>query len=129
MQSVTVSSSLQEFKLMYGMLFSIRSFVSKMSPLDMYPLQQLLVNLSACFSPCLSVVLSSLSLFRKEGFLSFQTSKYRLHYYETPSGLRFVMNTDLSVSNARETLQHIYSNVRHTHTQTETCLYIDSTEP
>ncbi|XP_061566075.1 trafficking protein particle complex subunit 1 [Cololabis saira] len=72
----------EEFKLMYGMLFSIRSFVSKMSPLDM-----------------------------KEGFQSFQTSKYRLHYYETPSGLKFVMNTDLSVPNARETLQHIYSNL------------------
>lgn len=60
----------------------------------------------------MSVILSGLSYLRKDGFLSFQTSKYRLHYYETPSGLRFVMNTDLSVSNARETLQQIYSNVR-----------------
>uniref|UniRef100_A0A8C6T3U1 Trafficking protein particle complex subunit n=1 Tax=Neogobius melanostomus TaxID=47308 RepID=A0A8C6T3U1_9GOBI len=67
----------EEYKLMYGMLFSIKSFVSKM----------------------------------KDGFLSFQTSKYRLHYYETPSGLKFVLNTDLSVSNARETLQLIYSSV------------------
>ncbi|KAK5889717.1 hypothetical protein CesoFtcFv8_015694 [Champsocephalus esox] len=48
---------------------------------------------------------------RKEGFLSFQTSKYRLHYYETPSGLRFILNTDLSVANARETLQSIYSSL------------------
>ncbi|XP_073679830.1 trafficking protein particle complex subunit 1-like [Garra rufa] len=70
----------EEFKLMYGMLFSIRSFVSKMSPVDM-----------------------------KDGFLAFQTSRYKLHYYETPTGIKLVMNTDLGVPNCRDTLQQIYS--------------------
>ncbi|KTF83367.1 hypothetical protein cypCar_00039455 [Cyprinus carpio] len=65
---------------MYGMLFSIRSFISKMSPLDM-----------------------------KDGFLAFQTSRYKLHYYETPTGIKLVMNTDLGVPNCRDTLQQIYS--------------------
>nr|XP_006116246.1 trafficking protein particle complex subunit 1 [Pelodiscus sinensis] len=48
---------------------------------------------------------------RKEGFLAFQTSKYKLHYYETPSGLKVVMNTDLGVANVRDVLHQIYSNI------------------
>ncbi|KAA0706455.1 Trafficking protein particle complex subunit 1 [Triplophysa tibetana] len=65
----------EEYKLMYGMLFSIRSFVN-----------------------C-----------RKDGFMSFHTSRYKLHYYETPTGIKLVMNTDLGVQNCRDTLQQIYS--------------------
>ncbi|XP_072032986.1 trafficking protein particle complex subunit 1-like [Amphiura filiformis] len=70
----------EEFKLMYGMIFSIKSFISRMSPVDF-----------------------------KDGFLNFCTSAYKLHFYETPSGLKFIANTSLNVDSLKEILQHIYS--------------------
>ncbi|KAK6167226.1 hypothetical protein SNE40_021310 [Patella caerulea] len=75
-------SSEEEFKLMYGMIFSIKSFVNRISPTDV-----------------------------KEGFMTYKTSKYRLHFFETLSGLKFIMNTDLNVGNIRDILQQIYSTI------------------
>lgn len=72
----------EEFKLMYGMIFSIKSFAQRLSPTDM-----------------------------KEGFLNFSTSKYKLHFFETHSGLKFIMNTDLHCGGMKDVLHQIFSSL------------------
>nr|SVE93975.1 EOG090X0HJH [Scapholeberis mucronata] len=72
----------EEAKLMYGMLYSIKNFVNKMSPHDV-----------------------------REGFQCYKTSKYVLNYFETPSGIKYVMNTDLQSQGVRELLQTINSQI------------------
>ena len=65
----TSMSKEEEAKLLYGMLFSLKSFSAKLSPTDM-----------------------------KTGFMSYKTSVYRLSLYETASSLKFVVNTDNEAS-------------------------------
>merc|ERR1712227_5122 len=71
-------------KVLYGMLFSLKSFCAKLSPLDM-----------------------------KQGFSSYKTNLYRLNFYETPSSLKFVLNTDSEASQqeVRELLSGLYCQV------------------
>jgi len=43
-------------------------------------------------------------------FLSYRTSQYKLHYYETPTNIKFVMLTDTKSGSMRIALQQIYVN-------------------
>ncbi|KAK9829742.1 hypothetical protein WJX72_007624 [[Myrmecia] bisecta] len=41
-------------------------------------------------------------------FHSFKTNNYKLHFLESPSGLKMVLNTDADVGDLREHLAYIY---------------------
>ncbi|XP_002154617.1 trafficking protein particle complex subunit 1 isoform X1 [Hydra vulgaris] len=69
----------EEQKLMYGMIFSIKSFVTRMSPTD-----------------------------SKDLFVNYRTNNYKLNYFETPTGLRIILNTDLNVAKCDDYLRSIY---------------------
>ena len=72
----------EEFKLMYGMIFSIKSFISRMSEKT-----------------------------SKDSFVSYKTSHYKLHFYESPTGIKIILNTDTAIGNLLNTLQHIYRKI------------------
>ncbi|KAK4997546.1 Trafficking protein particle complex subunit BET5 [Elasticomyces elasticus] len=44
-------------------------------------------------------------------FLSYRTGEYKLHYFETPTNLKFVMLTDTRINNMRTVLHQIWSNL------------------
>ena len=48
---------------------------------------------------------------RGGGFYACSTNTFKLNYYEPPSGLRFILTTDLGAGDMRESLRHIYSNI------------------
>ncbi|KAI9677515.1 MAG: TRAPP subunit bet5 [Caeruleum heppii] len=46
-----------------------------------------------------------------DNFISFRTGQYKMHYYETPTNLKFVMITDTKTNNLRIVLHQIYVNL------------------
>ena len=81
-QKVNTLTKDEERKLLFGMIHSIKAFVDKMSPKD-----------------------------GQNGFHSYSTNEYKLHFYESPTGFKFILTTDTRVGNITETLKKIYSQV------------------
>ena len=48
---------------------------------------------------------------REDNFISYRTNNYKLHYYETPTNLKFAMMTDIKTNNLRVVLHQIYVNL------------------
>lgn len=48
---------------------------------------------------------------QEDNFISYRTGHYKLHYYETPTCLKFVMITDTKTNNLRVVLHQIYVNL------------------
>ncbi|KAI0866847.1 snare-like protein [Xylaria cubensis] len=46
-----------------------------------------------------------------DAFISFRTSQYKLHYYETPTNLRFALLTEPGALSMRNVLHQIYINL------------------
>ncbi|EPE34094.1 SNARE-like protein [Glarea lozoyensis ATCC 20868] len=46
-----------------------------------------------------------------DSFISYRTGQYKLHYYETPTSIKFVMLTDTQSLNMRNVLHQIYVNL------------------
>jgi len=67
-------------KLVFGVVFSLRNMVRKLSSPD-------------------------------DNFVSYRTNNYKLHYYETPTNLKFVLITDIKTNNLRVVLHQIYVNL------------------
>ncbi|CAM9681997.1 unnamed protein product, partial [Sphacelaria rigidula] len=72
----------EEQRLMFGMLYSLKELVTKMSK-----------------EPAAA------------GLHALKTATYTLHHLETGSGLRFVLNTDNNAGDLRPNLKHLYSGI------------------
>lgn len=92
---LTTLSPHQDQKLMFGLLFSLRSFTVKMDPTSNNK-----GNLGVPQLPGQGC-----------SFHAFRTNTYKLSLLETPSGLKIVLVTDPKMGDLREVLRHIYSDI------------------
>ena len=89
-----MNNDIDSSKLLFGALFSLRNIASKLTSN---------VNIIDNTSQQLD--------FQKQNFLkSFATENYRAHYFETLSGLKFVLLTDPTIEDMQRHLHEIYSN-------------------
>ncbi|XXG84837.1 hypothetical protein AAC387_Pa11g0059 [Persea americana] len=83
----------QDHKLMFGLLFSLKSFTAKMDPTTIEK-----GNLGVPQLPGQGC-----------SFHSFRTNTYKLSFMESPSGIKIILVTHPKTGDLREALKYIYS--------------------
>ncbi|KAJ4794539.1 Trafficking protein particle complex subunit 1 [Rhynchospora pubera] len=83
----------QDHKLMFGLLFSLRSFTAKIDPTTAEK-----GNLGVPLLPGQGC-----------SFYSFKTNTYQLNFMETPSGIKLILITHSRTGDQREALKYIYN--------------------
>jgi hypothetical protein len=101
----------EDQKLVFGILLSSGGIASMLTP-DKYVFPPPPVsNISRTCTACGECVRRE----RERGVKRFATKSYALHHLETPTGLRFVLTTDPSVSDASAVLWHVFANLWREH--------------
>ncbi|ETW02458.1 hypothetical protein H310_05967 [Aphanomyces invadans] len=83
--AITLNDAEEEKRLMFGLIFSLKEFLRKMSPPSSTP--------------------------QTHSLKTFKTDVYTCHHLETPSGLRFILSTDCASGDLQDALQHMYGNL------------------
>ncbi|KAI9785007.1 MAG: TRAPP subunit bet5 [Geoglossum umbratile] len=85
-------SAEDDAKLIFGTVFSLRNMVRKLGGPDDHA----------------GLLPEAHTTENFDSFVSYRTGQYKLHYYETPTNLKFVMLTDIKTNNLRMVLHQIY---------------------
>ncbi|KAG8476710.1 hypothetical protein CXB51_030451 [Gossypium anomalum] len=111
----------QDHKLMFGLLFSLKSLTAKMDPTKYHFVSLSLHSFQHQFSVAVynfllmmrSAEKGNLGIPQLPGqgcsFHSFRTNTYKLSFMETPSGIKFILVTNPRTGDLRETLKYIYN--------------------
>ncbi|KAH0894995.1 hypothetical protein HID58_057424 [Brassica napus] len=107
----------QDHKLMFGLLFSLKSLTAKMDPVKLvisssiFPFDVDLINFGSIYPVC-SADKGNLGVPQLPGqgcsFHSFRTNTYKLSFMETPSGIKIILVTHPKTGDLRESLKYIY---------------------
>jgi hypothetical protein len=105
----------EEAKLVYGVVLSLRNMVKRLSgryvllPPGLPSASYRGYRTDLCFSWCPTHCLHLAPWRRDESFVSYRTSTYKLHLFETVSGYRFVMLSDPNAESLRFVMRSIYT--------------------